>query len=157
MSEFQGFSDREIKSVQQKERGREPPTSAPPATQKHAYFSGPQRISNTRGRKQNSSSHPAPPPTGATGLPKSAYFVQHSPPCTTTTTTKADQTELKPTKEDMSVGKLDSQTADTTDHTSCTYTTEQLKEENGKGILPDLHIENQYVYYCIYRDYCGDY
>ena len=85
---FQGFSDREIKVIQQKQHGgrggRYPAYGSMGPPQKTAHF-GPGKAppqKTTRGsatRRQNSSGGPSTPPSGATDLPKNAYFVETPP------------------------------------------------------------------------------
>ena len=86
MSEFQGFSDREITTIQCQGRGRGRGRARPVGPQRPDDFpAGPRRAppkKSTRGTavlRQNSSGHPTPHPSGATGLPNEAYFVQQSP------------------------------------------------------------------------------
>lgn len=86
--QFQGFSDREIKVIQQKQHGgrggKYPAYGSMGPPQKTAHF-GPRRAppqKATRGsatRRQDSNGGPSTPPSGATELPRDAYFVQTPP------------------------------------------------------------------------------
>ena len=149
MSEFTGFSDREIKSVQRDRVERGGGEGGPIAPRKSADFSRPRKNTSHRGRGGYFNHRTLPPPD-ATGLPQTAYIVQQSQQAPTTI--KTDQTKPHETKneqiiheKDVSLERRESEN-DMSVLSDCNAATE-TSTEGDTNRVPDLCLDTQYVSY----------
>ena len=144
MSEFRGFSDREIKTLQRQKQQQTKQQEIKPGQVafRPADFSRP-RAKITRGEK--SYDHRGTPPDG-TALPTTAYFVKEAqkPPLAA----KSDQIKQNETNTGEEEPEKD-QRGNNKDHhppsSVSTATQESITESN----LPDLQMDNQYVQYSL--------
>ena len=146
MSEFRGFSDREIKTLQrqkqQQKQQKQQEIRPGQAAFRPADFSRP-RAKITRGEK--SYDHRGTPPDG-TVLPTTAYFVKEAqkPPLAA----KSDQTRPNETNTGEKEQEKD-QRGNNKDHhhppSSVSTATQESITECKESNLPDLQMDNQYV------------
>ncbi|CAI8057141.1 hypothetical protein GBAR_LOCUS31126 [Geodia barretti] len=141
MSEFRGFSDREIKTLQRQKQQQTKQQEIKPGQVafRPADFSRP-RAKITRGEK--SYDHRGTPPDG-TALPTTAYFVKEAqkPPLAA----KSDQTRPNETNTGEEEPEKDHRGDHHPPSSVSTATQESITESN----LPDLQMDNQYVQYSL--------
>ena len=137
MSEFEGFSDREIRTIQRK-GSEKTPTSVPP---RKADLSSPRRNPSPKIARGRSVSHTTPPSQGGAELPQTAYFVQQTQQAPIIP--KPDQPETKlPLEKDPNT---DSDHQETVHQPSSTDPPTEASTVRNDDIVTDLCLDSRCV------------